>query len=236
MAGPTVNPYRFGGQVGYRKDSANTQYARARHLHAEKARLKSVDPVVRNNLVALAAMTFLIILISVSTEHAVFGQPRKNAVKSHAAAQHQALKQGWEPITYKQGCIIAVGPYVLCLPLKIPERMLLAHKAFVSNPNSKRKKVMIDFFFSPKYETEIQKWAANLPKNYPIALPVGQSPFIAKVLKFNDIHSWNASSGVESKHGEYYFMWMGTPGCAAINKSMKAEYSAGSAAAEFPKW
>jgi len=45
MAGTTVNPYRFGGQVGYRQDSVSTQYVRARHLDTSKGRWVSRDPI-----------------------------------------------------------------------------------------------------------------------------------------------------------------------------------------------
>jgi RHS repeat-associated protein len=45
MAGTTVNPYRFGGQVGYRRDSASRQYVRARHLDTNKGRWINKDPI-----------------------------------------------------------------------------------------------------------------------------------------------------------------------------------------------
>ncbi|MBV9852082.1 MAG: hypothetical protein JO250_20645 [Armatimonadetes bacterium] len=45
MAGTTVNPYRFGGQAGYRRDGANREYVRARHLDAQKGRWASRDPI-----------------------------------------------------------------------------------------------------------------------------------------------------------------------------------------------
>jgi RHS repeat-associated protein len=44
MAGTTYNPYRFGGQIGYRRDSAGRQYVRARHLDTSKGRWVSRDP------------------------------------------------------------------------------------------------------------------------------------------------------------------------------------------------
>jgi RHS repeat-associated protein len=45
MAGTTVNPYRFGGQVGYRRDTPSRQYVRARHLDTAKGRWISRDPI-----------------------------------------------------------------------------------------------------------------------------------------------------------------------------------------------
>jgi RHS repeat-associated protein len=45
MAGTTYNPYRFGGQVGYRRDGASRQYVRARHLDTNKGRWVSKDPI-----------------------------------------------------------------------------------------------------------------------------------------------------------------------------------------------
>ena len=45
MAGTTINPYRFGGQVGYRRDVTARQYVRARHLDTAKGRWASPDPI-----------------------------------------------------------------------------------------------------------------------------------------------------------------------------------------------
>ena len=45
MAGTTINPYRFGGQVGYRRDAPTRQYVRARHLDTGKGRWVSRDPI-----------------------------------------------------------------------------------------------------------------------------------------------------------------------------------------------
>jgi len=45
MSGTTINPYRFGGQVGYRRDSPARQYVRARHLDTSKGRWDSRDPL-----------------------------------------------------------------------------------------------------------------------------------------------------------------------------------------------
>jgi len=45
MAGTTINPYRFGGQLGYRRDGANRSYVRARHLDTSRGRWISRDPV-----------------------------------------------------------------------------------------------------------------------------------------------------------------------------------------------
>jgi len=45
MAGTTVNPYRFGGQIGYRRDGANRTYVRARHLDTSRGRWISRDPI-----------------------------------------------------------------------------------------------------------------------------------------------------------------------------------------------
>ena len=45
MAGTTINPYRFGGQVGYRRDGANRNYVRARHLDTQRGRWISRDPI-----------------------------------------------------------------------------------------------------------------------------------------------------------------------------------------------
>jgi len=45
MSGTTINPYRFGGQVGYRRDSPARQYVRARHLDTKKGRWTSQDPL-----------------------------------------------------------------------------------------------------------------------------------------------------------------------------------------------
>ena len=44
MAGTTINPYRFGGQVGYRRDVPARQYVRARHLDTTQGRWDSLDP------------------------------------------------------------------------------------------------------------------------------------------------------------------------------------------------
>jgi RHS repeat-associated protein len=38
MAGTTINPYRFGGQVGYRRDGTNRNYVRARNLDTQRGR------------------------------------------------------------------------------------------------------------------------------------------------------------------------------------------------------
>ena len=40
-----INPYRFGGQVGYRRDGANRNYVRARHLDTQRGRWISRDPI-----------------------------------------------------------------------------------------------------------------------------------------------------------------------------------------------
>lgn len=45
MAGTTINPYRFGGQVGYRRDAPSRQYVRARHLDTGEGRWISRDPI-----------------------------------------------------------------------------------------------------------------------------------------------------------------------------------------------
>jgi len=45
MAGTTINPYRFGGQLGYRRDGANRSYVRARHLDTQRGRWISRDPI-----------------------------------------------------------------------------------------------------------------------------------------------------------------------------------------------
>jgi len=45
MAGTTINPYRFGGQLGYRQDGANRNYVRARHLDTSRGRWISRDPI-----------------------------------------------------------------------------------------------------------------------------------------------------------------------------------------------
>ena len=45
MAGTTINPYRFGGQLGYRRDGANRNYVRARHLDTQRGRWTSSDPI-----------------------------------------------------------------------------------------------------------------------------------------------------------------------------------------------
>jgi len=44
MSGTTINPYRFGGQVGYRTDSVNRQYVRERHLDSARGRWLTPDP------------------------------------------------------------------------------------------------------------------------------------------------------------------------------------------------
>ena len=49
MAGTTINPYRFGGQLGYRRDGVNRQYVRARHLDTSRGRWISRDPVEFNS-------------------------------------------------------------------------------------------------------------------------------------------------------------------------------------------
>ena len=43
MAGPTLNPYRFGGQAGYRRDSPRRQYVQARFLDTDGGRWLSRD-------------------------------------------------------------------------------------------------------------------------------------------------------------------------------------------------
>lgn len=45
MAGTTINPYRFGGQLGYRRDGPNRLYIRERHLDTNRGRWLSRDPV-----------------------------------------------------------------------------------------------------------------------------------------------------------------------------------------------
>ena len=45
MAGTTVNPYRFGGHLGYRTDPSGRSYVRQRHLDTSKGRWTSRDPV-----------------------------------------------------------------------------------------------------------------------------------------------------------------------------------------------
>lgn len=45
MSGTTINPYRFGGQVGYRQDAPGRQYVRARHLETAQGRWVSRDPL-----------------------------------------------------------------------------------------------------------------------------------------------------------------------------------------------
>lgn len=45
MAGPTTNPYRFGAGGGYRRDGANRDYVRARHLDAQRGRWISRGPI-----------------------------------------------------------------------------------------------------------------------------------------------------------------------------------------------
>ncbi len=44
-SGTTVNPMRFGGQVGYYRDIASRLYVRARHLRADLGRWMSRDPI-----------------------------------------------------------------------------------------------------------------------------------------------------------------------------------------------
>jgi len=44
MAGTTINPYRFGGQLGYRKDSPDRLYIRKRHIDTSRGRWLSRDP------------------------------------------------------------------------------------------------------------------------------------------------------------------------------------------------
>lgn len=44
MAGTTINPYRFGGQLGYRRDGVNRNYVRARNLDTQRGRWISRDP------------------------------------------------------------------------------------------------------------------------------------------------------------------------------------------------
>ena len=45
MAGTTINPYRFGGQLGYRRDGTNRDYVRARNLDTGRGRWLSRDPL-----------------------------------------------------------------------------------------------------------------------------------------------------------------------------------------------
>lgn len=45
MAGTTINPYRFGGQLGYRRDGPNRLYIRERYLDTSRSRWLSRDPV-----------------------------------------------------------------------------------------------------------------------------------------------------------------------------------------------
>ena len=45
MAGTTISPYCFGGQVGYRRDGANRNHVRARHLDTQRGRWISRDPI-----------------------------------------------------------------------------------------------------------------------------------------------------------------------------------------------
>lgn len=45
MAGTTINPYRFGGQLGYRTDSSSRLYVQQRHVDTPKGRWISRDPV-----------------------------------------------------------------------------------------------------------------------------------------------------------------------------------------------
>ena len=45
VAGTTVNPMRFGGQVGYWRDLADRLYVRARHLRSDLGRWMSRDPI-----------------------------------------------------------------------------------------------------------------------------------------------------------------------------------------------
>ncbi len=45
VAGTTVNPMRFGGQVGYYRDVANRLYVRARHYRTDLGRWMSRDPI-----------------------------------------------------------------------------------------------------------------------------------------------------------------------------------------------
>ena len=45
MAGTTINPYRFGGQLGYRRDGPNRLYIRERQLDTTRGRWLSKDPI-----------------------------------------------------------------------------------------------------------------------------------------------------------------------------------------------
>ena len=45
MAGTTINPYRYGGQVGYRTDAPSRTYIRDRHLESTRGRWLSRDPL-----------------------------------------------------------------------------------------------------------------------------------------------------------------------------------------------
>lgn len=45
MAGPTINPYRFGAGLGYRRDGVNRLYIRERHIDTSRGRWLSRDPI-----------------------------------------------------------------------------------------------------------------------------------------------------------------------------------------------
>ena len=49
MAGTTINPYRFGGQIGYRRDGTNRNYVRSRNLDTARGRWISTDPIGFND-------------------------------------------------------------------------------------------------------------------------------------------------------------------------------------------
>lgn len=59
MSGTTINPYRFGGRVGCRRDQPGRYYVRARHLETTAGRWVSRDPftfdVEKSNLYRYAA-------------------------------------------------------------------------------------------------------------------------------------------------------------------------------------
>jgi RHS repeat-associated protein len=40
-----VNPYRFGGQVGHRRDGTNRNYVRATNLDTQRGRWINQDPI-----------------------------------------------------------------------------------------------------------------------------------------------------------------------------------------------
>ena len=175
-------------------------------------------------------------LIIGGTSSLLSRQEVTSSTKNLSNVQSSSINQSWCTISYKDGLPYKIGSYQMFYPLNIPKNDLLINKAFIVQDNSNHKKFTVDFFFAPKAESQIKSWAESIPNEYPIAPKNCKSIFTQNIFQLKDSQTWMVTSTAELKRGGAAFRWFGTPGCSALNISLKNENSTSSAALTFPAW